>query len=434
MRATLAALALVSACASPAGRGAVAAPAPPPPVRSWNEIRAEARAARRQGDLATYAARLGELFALSGSSQYLIELAATEARVERIDSALAHLRALAAMGLVAPIDDDATFASVSGDPRAAGVRERMKHNAEPIATATQAFALPKDDLIAEDVAFDPRTRRFFVSSVHRGKILVIDAADAATVSDFVAAGTEGVAAVCGLAVHGDRLWATTADLPQTPGHDASRPRATAVLAFDLATGKLLERVELGLAGDHALTDLAVDAGGVVIASDSIDGMVYTLRPGARALEPMVPAGTFVSPQTPAPTPDGARVLVPDYGRGIAVVDRTSQAIAWLAHPEDVAIDGIDGMVLDGTSLFAVQNGTTPARVVRLTLDDAITRVVRAEVLERASPGLGDPTHILLASSAIYFIANAGWARFADDGSPAPNPPPDAPAIFRIAMR
>lgn len=426
-RPPLAALALVfAACGVHAPRD-VAAPAGAP-TRGWSEVRADARAAYRAKDLATYADRLAELVALSGSAQYVVELAATEARLGRLDRAVERLRALADMGLTAPLDDPA-FAPLADDARMHDVRARMKANLAPITSAAPAFALPKDDLIAEDVAYDSGSQRFFVTSVRKGKIVALDAHGRA--SDFVAP-SAGIAALCGVAVHGDRLWATTADLPQALAHDERSPRATAVLAFDLANGRLVERVELGLAGKHALTDLAVAADGVVFASDALGGMLYELRPGAKKLEPVVAPDTLVSPQTAAPTADGRRVLVPDYGRGIAVVDRATHATSWLAHDPRIALDGVDGMVLDGSVLYAVQNGTTPARVVRIALDAGLTRVVGLEVLERASAASTDATHGVLVNGAFHVIANAGWARFGDDGAPASNAPDDAPVLFRIA--
>jgi hypothetical protein len=37
------------------------------------------------------------------------------------------------------------------------------------------------------------------------------------------------------------------------------------------------------------------------------------------------------------------------------------------------------------------------------------------VVERATPGLGDPTHDVVVGDNFYFIANSGWDRFSDAG-------------------
>ncbi len=145
----------------------------------------------------------------------------------------------------------------------------------------------------------------------------------------------------------------------------------------------------------------------------------------------------MSPQTPAPSADGKRIFVPDYVRGIAVIDLASHALSWLGHADDVGLAGIDGLYVDGSSLLAVQNGAAPPRVARFTLSSDGTSVARAEVLERATPGLGEPTHGVIAEGAFYFLANAGWNRFDDDGhlltsgTNGASVPPDAPAIWRL---
>ncbi len=119
--------------------------------------------------------------------------------------------------------------------------------------------------------------------------------------------------------------------------------------------------------------------------------------------------------------DGSRLFIPDYVRGIASLDLATRALTWLDHADDVALVGIDGLYLDGSSLLAVQNGAQPPRVARFTLDPDRKRITRVEVLERATPGLGEPTHGVLSGGSFYFLANAGWNRFDDDGHLLANP-------------
>jgi hypothetical protein len=157
-----------------------------------------------------------------------------------------------------------------------------------------------------------------------------------------------------------------------------------------------------------------------------------------SLESIVGEGTFASPQTPAVTPDETRVVVPDYARGIAVVDRATRAVHWLTHARGVALNGLDGVYFeDETTLLAVQNGTSPARVVRIHLDDALTKVERLDVVEQSTPGLGAPTHGVVAGTAseraFYFIANSGWDQLQDDGSVKAGGLRAPPEVRRVAM-
>jgi hypothetical protein len=148
----------------------------------------------------------------------------------------------------------------------------------------------------------------------------------------------------------------------------------------------------------------------------------------------VASDSFLSPQTPAVTPDGRHLYVPDYVRGVAMLDLTSRVVTWVVPDPGVALDGIDDLHVMGRDLIAIQNGVVPPRIVRFTLDASGARAVRAEVLERGSPGLGEPTHGVIRDGQFWFIAAAGWGRFDPDGAPQNNSPPDAPAIMVLPVQ
>jgi hypothetical protein len=123
------------------------------------------------------------------------------------------------------------------------------------------------------------------------------------------------------------------------------------------------------------------------------------------------------------------VLVPDYVRGIAIVDRASGQVTWLANDVHAALNGIDGMLLSGRSLIAVQNGTNPVRVTRLELDATMTRIVRWSTIEANTPSLRDPTHGVLVGHEYYFIATSGWDRFTPSGAITPGAVLQPPVVM-----
>ena len=423
---------LVASCGP---RAPAAAPVLPPdatPATRWVAGRLAAQSACRAHDFATCRARVRELYALTGGAHLLAELAALDARLGDHAAAARDLDAYAAAGLGVPLDAAHDLGGLAANPTIAPVAARLRANLTPVSHATLALPLPREGLVTEGIAWDAPSRTLFVSSVRRRKIIAVD--EHGAVRDFVATGADGVGALCGIAVSGDRLWATMSTFPPMLGYDPASAHPTALLAYDVHTGALRQRVDLRLddARPHALTDLAVGPGGDVFVSDALGGMVYVLAPGASALRSLVARDVFVSPQTPAPSPDGRRLLVPDYLLGIASVNLVTGHTTWLSHLPEVAVDGIDDLHLHGANLLAIQNGTQPVRIVKLTLDAAWTRVETAEVLERESPGLGDPTHGVFRDGELWFLANAGWNRFDDDGSPLRDAPADAPAIMRLA--
>jgi hypothetical protein len=430
-------------------------PAPPPPA--WEEAQRQARVAHDAGDSNAYRIAAKRLFdLLSGHPETVFAMAKAEARLGHAAAALDWLSAYAAMGLTHDFSAEPDLVSLYQADGFAAVRARIESNGRPVTHAVRAFALGDPDLLTEDIAWDPSARRFFISSVREAKIVALDEHGGGA-RDFVPAGRDGIRGVLALAVDGRRgcLWATTATMPQTHGFRGDDDLGhSAVLRYELTTGKLLQRYDLPVPAhlrkaphgsrawavavppkerQRVLGDMTLAASGDVFVSEAVTGAVYTIRRDRDALEVLVAAGTFASPQTPAVTPDGRRLLVADYLRGIGIVDLASRAVTWMAHPREVAVNGIDGMYLAGSSLIAVQNGTEPRRVIRLVLDPSLTRIDRWEPIESNSPGLGEPTHGTLVGKDFYFLANSGWDKLADDGALKPGAAMTPAAVMRVTL-
>lgn len=117
------------------------------------------------------------------------------------------------MGLARSVERDTTFAWLKSDPRLAPIARTLLANAEPQATATIVARLNDAGLLAEDLAYDVRTRTFYVSSIHRRKVFAVSAEGA--IRDFVPPAQNGIWGVYGLALDAERgkLWGSMAAGP-----------------------------------------------------------------------------------------------------------------------------------------------------------------------------------------------------------------------------
>ena len=227
------------------------------------------------------------------------------------------------------------------------------------------------------------------------------------------------------------LWATTESVPQAIGYTESAKGRSAVLKYDLTSGKVLQRYDLPAAEKHQAGDIALAPNGDLIVSDGDTGAIYIIRTG-KPLEVLVQPGEFRSPQGPAVSPEGRYFYVADYTRGLARVDLNSGAVMWLAHASNVALNGIDGLSLvDKRTLIGVQNGTAPNRLLMISLDPSGTRVVSAKVAIQSADLLHDPTHGAFIGRDYYFIANGGFGAFGEDGKPVAGEKIVAPVILRM---
>src|ERR1700753_2394487 len=215
-------------------------------VSSLPRLQLAAKAAHDGKDYVAYRARVQELYdLLSGEPGTLFALAKAEALLGHTAAALDWLNAFAASGLRRDAAAEPDLASLAKAPGFGEALARLAANERPISHATQAFVLPDGGLLSEDIAYDAARHRFLVSSIRESKIVAVDAKTGA-MSDFVPSGRDAVWGLVALAADPARgaLWATTGAMPQTLGYKAADAGHTAVLRYDLASGKLLQRYDL----------------------------------------------------------------------------------------------------------------------------------------------------------------------------------------------
>jgi hypothetical protein len=367
---------------------------------------------------------------LNGSPRVVYNLACAAALSGNKEEALRWLGVYTRMGQIADLQKEADLATLAGDPRFTDLLKTMERNKLPISHSTAPFKISDPELLTEDLAYDASTRSFYVSSVLTKKIIRINAKGEE--SDF-AKGLPWPPVAVSVDSRRKVLWATTVAIEHFADVSEKDWGKSELRKFDLKTGRELARfaVDDGKQ-NHALGDMAVTSEGDVIVSDGESGGVYMLRDRATALEKL--SEEFISPQTPAIHPDGRHVFIPDYARGIALLDLRTRAVRWLQHPEDVMLNGIDGLYFHDGTLLAVQNGSDPERVVRIQLSPSLDSVTSLEVIESNTPTLGDPTHGVIVDNDFYFIANSGWSELDDNGHLKPGKKLTNALVMRFALK
>jgi hypothetical protein len=408
------------------------AQAQPTAVEAFGRLQREADAAERSGDAqARLTAVLAMRELLHGAAD------ATEASAEAYVAAGDVPHALAALGQFADMGQvdadvvggtDRRFAVLHNRPEYRDIVARLAANAAPVSQGTTAFIVPDAGLLAEDIAYDPGSRAFLITSVGEKKIIRITSEGRAT--DF-AASPSGWPMVA-IKVDPVRGWVWATEVAFDGFFTVAKADwgRSAVLCFDLKTGALRRRIAAPVGA--ALGDMVLTGAGDPIVSDGTGGGVYrvvgdTLR--------LVNGRDFISPQTAAMVGDDAHVLVPDYARGIGVLDLRSGAVRWIAQGggAPVALNGVDGLYVYRRSLMLTQNGTTPERVVRVELDTSLARVVSARTIEQGAATLGDPTHGVIVGDVFYYIANAGWNAIDEHGAVKPGVTQTAPRVMRVPL-
>lgn len=280
-----------------------------------------------------------------------------------------------------------------------------------------AFVIPEKDLIPEGIAYDPVEKAFYLSSVHKKKIVRIGADG--KVSDLISPGTEGIEEVLGMKVDAKGLlWACNNTSEFDTLHHISN-----IHVFDLRSRSLYKRFQLTDGKPHLFNDLCILKNGDVYITDSFAGMVWVIRQGGIDLEAFTKAGNLSYPNGITVAPDERSILVATGSAlGIVSIDLESKKITPVSSDRYLLI-GLDGLYLYNNTLIGIQNTTFPESILRLSIAPSGRSFSQIEFLCQSGPPMDTPTTGVIAEDSFYFIANSqilqvnrGRGRIADPES------------------
>jgi DNA-binding beta-propeller fold protein YncE len=343
------------------------------------------------------------------------------------------LEAYAALGIGRDLHNDARFAGLAALPRFASLVARHDSNRAPLVRSHVVARLDDSTFWPEGVDYDSRTGRYYVASVrHR---TIADVANGGVVRELWQRDKPGVGAVLGVRVDPKRnlLWATLAGIPQMHAYAAGDSSIAALVRVRISDGAIEQQWNLAPApSGHVLGDLTVGPSGDVFVTDSNDPVLYRLRPSADSLE-RITSPYFRSLQGAAAAPNERVLYVADYAHGILRVDLSTNSVTRLGDPPGTTTLGCDGIVLEGGSIIAVQNGVSPARVMRFVLDSAGLQITRAEVLDQNVAVADEPTIGTIAGGEFVYVANSQWEKYTDVGNRRPVGTLRVPVLLSVPL-
>lgn len=377
----------------------------PADMAKAREFETRATAAHRSGDNPAFLENIKQADALRPNHPRLIyNLARAYALNNRPEESVKVIKRMISMGLFYRFEADPNLKDL-GQEKLDYIKKIAEDNAKPVNASTKAFTIPDKEFIPEGITYDPVTKRFFVSSIHKAKIVAIDTAG--NVTDFSTA-ADGLWSVSGMQVDAKKriLWACTTAFPQMKGYTPLMKGRSGIVKYDLNTGKILKKYVLD-GGEHALGDLILDSKGNVYATDSLGGGIYRIGKDD-VLEVFVKSDLLVSPQGLALTSGDKAMFVADYAKGLFKVDMATREVIQLKVDGNVTLLGIDGLYTrSGGSLLAIQNGVNPQRLIMVGIDPAGT--VRATVTREANhPDFMEPTLGVMVGNDLYYVANSQW--------------------------
>lgn len=287
-----------------------------------------------------------------------------------------------------------------------------------VANADTAFVLKDRSLHAESLAIDSKTGTAYIGSVRKKKIVAVDSKG--NTRDFVATGQHGITAVLGLRIdaQGKFLWACSSPMEETEGYDSLAP--SRVFKFELTSGKLIAQFEPPAPAGHIFGDLTIGPQGQVLVSDSRTNEIYAVNESTKKLDRFFIDAGLWNIQGLSFSDDGRYLFVSDYIKGPYRLELSSRKLFKVTSQVENSLKGIDGLLFYQGTLLALQNGTTPFRVMRFKLNNTKGTIVSAEILDQGRPELNEPTQGTVVGNDFYYVANSQWGGYDKDHQPKPD--------------
>lgn len=303
--------------------------------------------------------------------------------------------------------------------------------ARPLGQADTAFLLSEQALHPESITFDPRTGSYFISSIHKRKVVRIS--PKGHISDFTRSPV--LWAVSGLAVSSKEkvLWATSCAIPEMENFSANEEGNCRLIKIDSHTGQITESFIMGGTAKHHWGDLIVDSRGHVYISDSATPVIYTLKKGSKKIDIFKTSENWMNLQGLCLSADQKYLYVSDYIKGLYRIEMANpDNMIRLATPDDFLAKGIDGLYCYKNSLIAIQNGVQPFRVAKLRLNSSGDAIMAVDYLEKGTPHLGEPTLGTIVKDSFYFIANSPWDHYEEGKLNTQSAP--KPLVLRLELK
>lgn len=243
----------------------------PAAIDQFARLQEELRRTDESGDSAAYLATAQSMHSfLNGSPRAVLQLMSAETIAGKPDEALHSFAQFVAMGQAnEEVLKAKSFDPLRSLPKYQSIFATMAANATSKSRAGDVFRLASTVRIPEDMDYDPETKHFHVSTVLGKQILQLDMAGR---TKFFA-GAPDQWPMMALKVDSRRrvLWATEVALDGFAAVAKEDWGRSAILQYDLPSGKLLQRIEGP--PKAALGDMALAANGDPIVSDGEhDGM------------------------------------------------------------------------------------------------------------------------------------------------------------------
>lgn len=340
--------------------------------------------------------------------QYMVGMVVGGALVGRKNTAYTYMHKMQQQGLTYDFNQTADTESIRGTEVYDYLNNLMIEAGKPSGIGKTAFELPEAGFYPESIAWDPLAERFLVGSLENGNIYAITL-DGKLSTLIKSDKNNGLRGVYGLAVDANRnrLWVSSTATPAFKKLGEGELGKTELLEFDLESLELLNRFEPPADEfPHFLGSISLTPQGDVFVIDRAVPLVFIKPAAANSMSLFVRNYQLTGLRDMAISDDGKLLYLADASLGIMVLNLDKNSANMLMGPESLNLGGISGIDWARGSLYMIQNGIAPQRLMRLDLDATGFNVVNVIPLASALEMYQLPSFGRVHGDDVYYFAGS----------------------------
>jgi hypothetical protein len=370
----------------------------------------QAREAYKEGDHSKFyelIVKANELHPYHQGILYYRGIAAT--LTNRPDEAVKFLREAVLVNVMFDLSID-DLKSLASNKDFEALKILQKENLQPIIHSDTAYVIKDRNLHLESIASGAKKGVFYLSSIHKRKILRVD--EKGNITDFTKSSANGMTSVLGIKIDKSKkiLWACSSPMPEMENYDSNS--ISSVFKFDIKTGKLLEKYTPDPSMKNSVFgDLILNKKGEAFISDTQTNTIFKVNESIKNLEAYFTSKEFWNIQGITFSDDETYLFIADYIKGLFRLNTQTKELVPLIREPFASLKAIDGLIWYQNSLIAIQNGITPMRVTRYFLNPALDKITRFEIIDRDHPSFNEPTNGCLIDNMLYYVSNSQWGGY-----------------------
>jgi hypothetical protein len=263
-----------------------------------------------------------------------------------------------------------------------------------------AFIIDEKDLFPEGLAYDSKTKQFFLTSTSKFKIITIDRKGEQ--SDFIQAHQDSMLRCVSIKVDAKRrrLWAIS-------NSDWGDSVVSGIHVYDIDSARLIHKIFTPKSWAPVFNDLVLMEDGGAFITDSEGKGIYHVPPDLNEATLFVKSDSLLDEMSGiAISPDNTTLYVASGSKGIILVDAVTKKTRAIKNPLSVDTKGIDGLLRYRNSLIGVmcKDESTEALIVRYDLNLFENEIIAASILDQGNPLFETPTTGVFVDDTFYCLA------------------------------